>query len=185
MEKKQKKFKFNVIDVIVILVLLVVVVFFAVRFINFEATAPEPASSTQVLRYTVRVDAMPASVYEEVSKSIPSQMLSAGARYNGVVLSVTASPAEVTDIEVKDGSNETRLFHMQPQEAYYTVDFVCEAEVKSALLKSVGSQEVRVGRTHFIKTEDLEFVGTVTSVELTEDSIDALLNSVGGVKTSE
>ena len=73
MEKKQKKFKFNVIDVIVILVLLAVVVFFAVRVINFEATAPEPASSTQVLRYTVRVDAMPASIYEEVSSPSPAR----------------------------------------------------------------------------------------------------------------
>ena len=164
MENKMRKFRFNIVDVVVIVVILAVVAFFAIKFISFEET--QPNAGAQRIRYTVRVDAMSREMYEEIAAKLPMQMLSNGNYIDGYVQSAEAVPCEVSEIEVRDGQNQTSVYHISPDGEYVTVDFYCEGTIEDGkLLNTVGTQEVRIGRTHYVKSNDVEVVGTVTSVE--------------------
>jgi len=164
MEKQKKKFRFNIIDAVIILVVLAVAAVFAVKFIDFEQA--QPAVGTQTIQFNVRVEAMTRSMYEEIQDKVPAQMISNGNYVKGWIRSSEAEPIEVSDVEVMDTANQTRLYHVAPLEEYVAVTFFCEAELaEGALLNTLGSQEIRVGRLHYLKSADIEFVGTVVSLD--------------------
>ena len=171
MENKKKKFRFNIIDVIVIVVILAIAAFFAMKFIDFGDNAYVSVGSSDRVRYVVEVDVMKKSVYEELVKELPTQMIANGAYCDGYVLSAEAEPCEVTDIEFKDLGNQTTLYHVAPTEEYVTVRFTCEAGLlKGTMLNNVGSQEIRIGRPNYVKGKNIECVGTIVSLEYIEEN---------------
>ena len=164
MENKTKKFKFNIIDALVIVVILAVIAFFALKFIDFEQATP--STGTQKIEFVVQIDAMSKEMYEEIAPQLPAQMISNGKYIEGYIQSCESEPCNISDIEVCDWQNQTRVYHMEPEGEYVTVRFYCQAQMETdSLLNTVGSQEVRVGRTHYVKSNDFEVVGTVISVE--------------------
>lgn len=163
MENQKKKFKFNIVDAVVIVVILAVAAFFIMKFIDFRQVQPDMGA--QKMSYTVRVDAMPRSMYEEIADKLPAQMISNGGYINGYVQSAEAEECGVTDIEFKDSQNPLSCYHVTPADDYVSVIFYCEANIDNSILNQVGSQEVRVGRSHYVKTHDVEVMGTIISVE--------------------
>lgn len=165
MENQKKKFKFNIVDAVVIVVILAVAAFFIMKFIDFRQVQPD--TGAQKLRYTVRVDAMPRDMYEEIAAQLPAQMISNGGYISAYVQSAEAEECTVSDIEFKDSQNQLSAYHVEPNGDYVTVIFSCEADTDNSILNQVGSQEVRVGRSHYVKTHDAEVLGTIVSLERT------------------
>ena len=171
MENKKKKFRFNIIDVVVIVVILAIAAFFAMKFIDFGNNAYVSVGSSDRVRYVVEVGAMKKSVYEEIAKELPTQMIANGAYCDGHILSAEAEPCIVTDIEFKETGNPLSNYHITPTEEYVTVRFTCEAGLlEGTLLNNVGSQEIRIGRANYVKGKNIECVGTIVSLEYIEES---------------
>lgn len=167
METKQKKFKFNIIDVVVIVIVIAVIAVFAMKFIDKRQTS---ASGTiKNVEYTVICDAMPKELYEAAVATLPSQMAASGKYVNGTVVSAQAEPCRVKEIEVRDVGTQNRTFILEPDGEYYTVAFSCTAQLdSSSILNELGTQELRIGKTHYVKTDTIEFVGTISSFKVVE-----------------
>ena len=159
--KKERTWKFNIVDVVVILVILAAGIFFAFKFLQAR---PKSNANMITLRYEVEVPGMTRDLYEEIVSFLPCQMAASGEWVDGNILSATWEPCEVTYVEISSpvNSNETQWAKADPNVEYVTGVFQCEARVLATdLLNKVGTQEVRVGRNHYLKGQDIEIIGTI------------------------
>ena len=159
--KKERTWKFNIVDVVVILVIIAAGAFFAWKFLQAR---PQNNATMGVIRYEVEVPGMTRDLYEEVASFIPCQMAASGEWVDGYIVSVSWEPCEVEYIEVSSpvNSNEKQWVKADPNTEYVTGVFQCEAKVDLAgMFNMVGTQEIRVGRNHYIKGVDIELIGSI------------------------
>ena len=89
-QKKSFKIgKFNIIDIIAVALILAVVLYGAVRVLNRGGTIEVP---TMEITYVVRVQNVAAELYENSKENLPSPLMASGARLNGRIESVEATP---------------------------------------------------------------------------------------------
>ena len=69
--KKERTWKFNIVDVVVILVIVAAGIFFALKFLHAR---PNSNANMITLRYEVEVPGMTRDMYEEVAALIPCRM---------------------------------------------------------------------------------------------------------------
>ena len=153
----QKKWKFNIIDIIVAAVIVLVVVLLAVKL----GTSSDDSQVTYAsIRYTAVVENQPVEVYEGVKEHVPGALMASGARYDDQkIVSVTAEPTLVC-------SNGEWVEDPNHVDITFTVEG--SVEVTPVMTTTVGSQEIRVGREIILKTEYIEFdPAVVSSVEIT------------------
>lgn len=140
----QKKWKFNVIDVIAVALILAVVAFLGVKVLGGNHNNVEMVD----IRYSVLCEDQHISVYENVQKYVPAALMASGTLYDAKVVSVEASPVLVcSNGEWKEDPNHVDLI------------FVVEgtAEKAPVLTPKVGAQEIRIGNEIILKTEYMEF----------------------------
>ncbi len=151
----QKKWKFNVIDVIAVVLILAVAVFIATK-VGGKITG---GSSDMVpIRYTVLAEAQPAAIAESVQDYIPGSLMASGTRYDIQVVDVQSQPTLVLG---PDGTWVEDPNHVD-------LTFTVEGQIEKAdvLVATAGTQEIRIGKEIILKTEYLEFEeAVVTSVE--------------------
>ena len=140
----QKKWKFNVIDIIAVVLILAVGVFLASKFAGGESSGVEMVD----IRYTVRCENQSAEIYESVQKYIPSALMASGSLYNAQVVSVEAEPTLICS----GGTWVADPTHMD-------LTFVVEGQVEKAavLVPTLAAQEIRIGKEIILKTEYMEF----------------------------
>lgn len=152
----QKKWKFNVIDVIVVVLIVAVAVLLVMKFTGGETYEAQYGA----IRYTVMVEDQPVEVYEGVQQYVPGVLMASGARYDDQrVVSVSAEPVLVRDNGewVEDPTHVNLIFTVEGT-----------VEITPVMTTTVATQEIRVGREMILKTEYLEFdPAVVTSVEVT------------------
>lgn len=140
--------KVNLIDLAVVLILVVAVA--AVGMKLFGNQAVSAVTSQQVtLTYEVVAQDVPQHVADYCTANVGGQLLSSGKLLDGSITDCQA-------VEVTEG-DATRT------DLYFTI------EVNTAFTNStyaVGSQEVRVGIEHLVKTSDIEVEGVVSSLEV-------------------
>ena len=159
--------KLNLIDLLVILLLIV-----AVALIGWKVTRKDGASnaSRTILTYTVEVEGVDQEVYEGIKAYVPGesgigdQLMANGEMVDAYVTNVTAAPHEggltMTDV---NGTTMTC-----PVEGDDTLDltFTIQANVVNSVTNEVGTQEVRIGKSHIVKTVHFELNnGTITTCE--------------------
>ena len=152
----QKKWKFNVIDVIVVVLIVAVAVLLVMKFSGGETYEAQYGS----IRYTVVVQDQPIEVYEGVEEHVPGALMASGARYDDQrIVAVTAKPVLVySNGEWVEDPNHVDIF--------FTVEGT--VEITPVMTTTVATQEIRVGREVILKTEYLEFdPAIVTKVEIT------------------
>ena len=150
----QKKWKFNVIDVIAVVLIVAVGVFLATKI------GGKVSGETQMvpIRYTVLAEDQPAALAESVKAYIPGNLMASGTRYDVQVVDVQSTPSLVLGPDgewVEDPEN-------------VDLTFTVEGEVEKAdvLVATAGTQEIRAGKKIILKTEYIEFEEViVTSVE--------------------
>ena len=151
MEQKAKRIgKFNIIDIIAVAVILA-----AVAFVGYKMLGPGGETAAQEVvkvTYKVKKEGVPAEMYENSKKHLPSKLMASGAFVGGEVVAVEEEPYYVLG---PDG--EWIL-----DEAHTTLIFTAVTEVAkgNVMLTKVGEQEVRVGKEHILKSEYVEFAET-------------------------
>ena len=150
MEQKAKRIgKFNIIDLLAVLLLLLAAAFVGWRLLGPNDSLGGDRDMTPVT-FTVRVEGVPAEVYENCLEHLPSPLMASGALVGGEIVSVEKEPSHVPGA---DG---------EWMEDPYHVDLLFTAKTNTPTAEvmetKVGEQEVRIGKTDFIlKSEWIEF----------------------------
>lgn len=152
--------KVNLIDLFVAIIVLAIIAVVAWRFANRTETVevtPTPATIT----YTVEVTDVSQELYENILPYIPGdQLMASGAFVNGTVVAVEAEEQESLSISIDDEILSIPL----ESDDLLTLTFTIVAPVADDTTNEVGTQEVRIGRTHIVKTQHFEFSnGLITS----------------------
>lgn len=157
-DEKGKLFgKLNLIDLLVILILVAAILFLAVRFTR--GSDADPIGSSTRLTYTVQVTSVTSDVYNEVQRQLAAaggrdQLMANGELVDGYVTGVTAAP----HINYQPDANGVVTSSVeQGDNARLDLVFTVEANVPDPTVNAVGTQEVRVGKTHILKTTHFEF----------------------------
>ena len=144
----QKKWKFNVIDIVVVVLIVAVAVLLVMKFSGGETYEAQYGT----IRYTVLVEDQPVEVYEGVQQHVPGALMASGARYDDQrIVSVSAQSVLVRDNGewVEDPDHVT---------LYFTA--TTETPAGEVMTTQVGDQEVRIGKTDYIlKSEYIEIQG--------------------------
>jgi len=137
--------KLNLIDLLVVLVIIAGVA--AVGMKMFGNKAVETVTSQKVtLTYEVVCEDVPDHVADYCTANIGGQLLSSGKLLDAYIVGCEAVPVS---------SEQTDL--------YFTI------EAKTSFVGSVypvGSQEVRVGKEHLVKTSHIECEGIISGLEV-------------------
>ena len=102
--------------------------------------------------YTVKVEGVPAELYETCQAHLPSPLMASGELVGGQIESVEKEPYYVLGADgqwVEDLEHVTLLFTATTQ-----------TPTTAVMTTKVGDQEVRIGKTDYIlKSEFIEFSG--------------------------
>jgi hypothetical protein len=155
----------NIIDLLVIVLILAAVIVVGVKVLG---GGDETETATTRLTYTVRVTAQRAELADQLKKyvdtttSTKDQLMAGGNMIDAYVVDYWTEPTQYN--KISDGT--VTLYDSAQAEEAGLVDicFVIEADVTNEVTNEVGTQEVRVGKSHIVKTVHMEFsYGTVES----------------------
>lgn len=153
--KERRKGKFNIVDAVIIVVVLLLAAFVVYKLTNKS----NYVGDYQEITYTVRVEAMSKVMYDDIINEIPSQLVASGQYVDGEVVSVECLPCQP---EYIIDQYDNRII---PSQEYVTVIFTIKARVDmNVLITEVGTQEVRPGRVHIVKTRRFEVNGFIETV---------------------
>lgn len=156
--------RLNLIDCLAIIVVLIVLGAVGLKVLRDRSNNPINASTT--LEYVVRVNGIEQSFLEEIARYVDygkgesDQLMASGEMLPGEVVDYWFIP-HVRYLD-NDTTNEIRV----DEGPYARVDvfFKIQARVSNPEVNEVGTQEVRTGKPHIVKTAHFEFTyGTVQS----------------------
>ncbi len=162
-DEKGKIFgKINIIDLLVLLVLIAGLVLLAVRFTGSKGN-DNPAVTSGHLTYQVMCAAINEDIYEEVLRQMDAgggqvQLMASGEMLSAYVTHVDAKPHVSL---VYDDQANLHYVEEYGENRRMDLTFTIDADGVDQLLNKVGTQEVRVGRAHIVKTLNFEFTGGV------------------------
>jgi len=164
MQKERKRI--NIVDIIIILVILAVAAFFGMKFFG---GANRSIANPGEITFTVLVEAVPVESYENLKDTLPAKAIANGSYIDCEIKSVKAEPCVVNKIEKTNGNNPYVVTEIAPSGEFVNLTFTITATVnRDSILTEVGTQEVRVGRSHIVKTRQFEFTGTILTVDRAE-----------------
>ena len=166
---------FGVLNIIDLLVLVLLVG--AVALIGWKAVRRDGAShaARTILTYTVEVQGVEPEVYEGIRAYVPGesgvgdQLMANGEMVEAYVTAVTAAPHE-DGLTLTDVNGNELTFPVE--EDTLDLTFTIQANVVNSVTNEVGTQEVRIGKSHIVKTVHFELangiITTCTSEPWTE-----------------
>ena len=112
-------------------------------------------------------------MYEFIQKQLPSQLMAANELLDASVTDVTATPVEHDTYAMMWNANLGVETLTQVDAGTYNLVFTIEGTVKDNLSSELGTQEIRVGKSHIVKTATFELEGgIITSCERPEAAAD-------------
>ena len=164
-DKKGKLFgKLNIIDLIAIVLILAVLALIAYKLLDGKSGGL--SSGGQSIVYTVEVKGVEPEVYENIKQELPSQLMAADKLLDAYVTDVQATPVENTTYTMAWDSNLSKETMTWVEAGTYNLVFTIEANITNTLTSELGTQEIRVGKTHIVKTTTFELEGgVITSCE--------------------
>ena len=159
MEEKTKRVgKFNVVDVIAVILILAVAALVGWKLLGPDDSVSAERAMTKVT-YVVKVEGVPAELYDNCIQHLPSPLMASGALVGGEIVDVEQEPYYVLSAGgdwIEDETHTTLLFTA-----------VTETPTAEVMTTKVGDQEVRIGKTDYIlKSEFMEFAdGTIVDVQ--------------------
>ena len=148
--------KINIVDLLVILVVLIGIVVVAVKFLSPGSTTAVNPTKTPVT-YQVLVESVQPEVYENIQEHIPGTLMASGEFLDGQVTAVTATP-HASEASVS-ASGEMLLVPVDSD--LVDLVFTIECNVVNPVTTEIGPQEVRIGKTHIVKTDKFELTNGV------------------------
>ena len=159
MEEKAKRVgKFNVVDVIAVILILAVAALVGWKLLGPDDSVSAERAMTKVT-YVVKVEGVPAELYDNCIQHLPSPLMASGALVGGEIVAVKQEPYYVLSAGgdwIEDETHTTLLFTA-----------VTETPTAEVMTTKVGDQEVRIGKTDYIlNSEFMEFAdGTIVDVQ--------------------
>ena len=148
--------KINIVDLLVILVIVIAAAVLGVKFLGPNSTIAVNPKTTQVT-YKVLVESVQPEVYENIQQYIPSTLMASGEFLDGQVTAVTAEP-HASQASVS-ASGEMLLVPVDSD--LLDLTFTIECNVVNPVTTEIGPQEVRIGKTHIVKTDKFELTNGV------------------------
>lgn len=149
-DEKGKLFgKINIVDLLVVILIVVVAAVLAVKFLGGNGNVSSGITAPK-LTYTVRVMEVDPATYENVCQFVDKasgkmdQLMASGKFLDGYVVDITAAEHIKTAADKIGGDTLDLIF---------TVEVIPSDEMTG----TVGSQEVRIGKEHILKTAHFEF----------------------------
>ena len=178
LDEKGKLFgKINIIDLVVILVVVAALLFAAIRLRG--GSAANPLNTSTKIRYTAMVGPVDAETRDAVmaymEKNGKDQLMADGALLpNCYVVAVEDR------LHVNREPNSNGIIKVSTDDAEngrYDLTFTIEAYVPDPTTTKVGTQEVRIGNTHIVKTAHFEFPYSVIQTCLWGEEAEAAANA--------
>ena len=164
-DKKGKLFgKLNIIDLIAIVLILAVLALIGYKLMDGKSSSL--ASGGQSIVYTVEVKSVEPEVYENIKTMLPSQLMAANEMLDAYVTDVQATPVKNDTYTVEWKSSLKENVITQVEAGTYDLVFTIEGTITNPLTSELGTQEIRVGKSHIVKTTTFELEGgIITSCE--------------------
>ena len=155
--------KINIVDLLVILVIVIAAAVLGVKFLKPGGGSAIGGGSTGThVEYTVLVENVQPEVYESVKAFVDAgdaTLMASGELLDGQVTYVTAVPHEDTgSVDTTEGTVE-----LPAGKDLLDLTFTVECNVSNTITTEIGTQEVRVGKNHIVKTDRFELTGVVTN----------------------
>ena len=165
-DQKGKIFgKLNVIDLIVILLIIVVLALVGYKLVFSNGAM---SGGGQKIVYTVKVEGVEPEVYEFIQESLHSQLMSSNEMLDAYVTAVEGTPVENDTYQMVWNSNTGSQELQRVSSGTYDLVFTIEGTIQNTVSSELGSQEIRVGKSHIVKTDLFELEhGVITSCERT------------------
>ena len=170
METKPRR-KWNIVDIVILVVILAAAAFLVLRLTALRDEDDDAEEKPGIVRFVIEVDGLRSDLYEGIAELIPCQMAASGHLVDGYILETWANPVTVLTIKAKSPVNNSLEQYMEPEEGvdYVNAYFRCEADVDlNDNLNLTGTQELRLGRSYYLKGIDLELSGTIIAMEKIE-----------------
>ena len=149
--------KLNIIDFLVIILLIAAVALVGLKLMGKGGTS---AGGGTQLTYTVVVKGVDPTAYENTKQYISGteggdQLMANGELVNAWVTDVQSTP-HTSNAKVATNENGEKVEIMLDAN---TVDltFTIKANITNTTTNEVGTQEVRIGKTHIVKTVHFEY----------------------------
>ena len=163
-DEKGKLFgKLNIIDLLVLVLVAAVALFLGARFLGGGDEASVAASRPAYLEYTVLATEVLPETYETVKqfvdgkKGLKDQLMASDALLPGYAVDVVATP-HVSYVECADGS--VKVVESAGEDRRLDLLFTCVAITVDSVSNEVGTQDIRAGIPHIMKTTHFEFQGS-------------------------
>ncbi len=160
--------KINIVDLLVILVVIIAAVVLGMKFLKPGSSgAVGGGSTTTHVEYTVLVESVQPAVYESIKENyIPSTLMASGELLDGQVTAVEAKP-HGGDITVSTSGDTVAL---TADKGLLDLTFTVECNVANPITTELGTQEVRVGKSHILKTDKFELNGVILDCTWSENA---------------
>lgn len=163
-DKKGKLFgKLNIIDLIVIILVVAALALIGYKFL-FSSNSQ--GSGSQSVIYTVEVKGVEPEVYDFIQDNLPSQLMASNEMLDAYVTAAEGTLIEEDIYSLEAGSGTSGEKIIRAEAGTYDVVFTIEGTVKDNVSSELGTQEIRVGKSHIVKTTLFELEGgVITSCE--------------------
>jgi hypothetical protein len=151
--------KLNIIDLLVILLVLLVGIFLVFKLIGRDSGGGAAGSQ---ITYTVKVEGVEPACYEAIKDSLPAQLMASGEMLEGNVVEIQSAPHD----KIASINTTTGVLSLPVDQDLLDLTFTITATVSNSVTQEVGTQEVRIGKSHIVKTATFEFErGVILSCE--------------------
>ena len=161
--------KINIVDLLVLILLAMAAIMVGLKLLGKNGVLPGATASQAKITYTVQVNNVYPQVYESLRQYVEQeggdQLMASGALLNAHVVSVVSAPHQNT-VTISSSSGALTL---PLADNLLDLTFTVEAVVPNRALNEVGTQEIRIGKGHNLKTVHFEFPGGLITDCVWED----------------
>ncbi len=160
--------KLNMIDLIILAVLIVALAVVGTKLAGRGRGVPGGGGGV-TLHYTVAVARVPQEVYDAIETQVaagPEEniLMANGSLLTGSYVEGCSAVPSKTPVESAAGT-----FVVSEEPGYVDATFELTAVVSNPITQAVGTQEVRIGKSHIVKTQTYELMnGTILQMEKAE-----------------
>ena len=153
--------KINIIDLLVLLLIVVVAVVVGIKLLGGGGLLSGNHTQGGTITYTVKVEGVDPDVYDAIKGYKGDKLMASGTTIAGSeIVDITSEPhAAAITLNTQSGALQLPL-----EDGLLDLTFTIKAQVPDVVTNEVGTQEVRIGKSHIVKTVHFELTnGIVTS----------------------
>lgn len=152
--------KINIVDLLVIILVLGVAILVGVKLLGKGGVLPGAEGGKAKITFTVQVNNVYPEVYDSLLPYIQQeggdQLMASGNLLSGYVVDVKAVPHDASTVSINSSLGALVL---PMDDDLLDLTFTVEATVPNADTNELGTQEIRIGKSHTLKTTHFEFAG--------------------------